>query len=703
MSRRIVAFDLETCLIAPGQQAPQLVCLTWQEGERGEAKIVDWRKAEAVLRPLLEDPNVVFVGHNVAFDFAVICEWCPALKDLVFQAYADDRVTDTMIRQRLLDIAAGVAKGRLLPNGKHMPALYDLASLARRNTAMVLTKDAWRLSYAGFLEYPLEQWPERALELQAIAREKLREIDAKIAIIEANNTKKRAKDLAKALVKERQMLTDMIDGEASRCTEYALDDTRATAGVHFAQEKHVKYLDDQYRQTRYYFALHLSSAWGICVDGPGVQRLKAVIEAEKDEVEDELRAAGLVREDGTCDMKAAKARMVHVCREEGLQILFTDKHFDKQDPCKAGDACEEHIKLDADACDRTEDDLLIAFATRKTLTKQLTTDIPALEAGVYYPIHTRYWLAETGRSTSSKPNIQNQSKRPGFRESFISRPGYLFFQNDFATLELYTLAQCCVTWLGYSKLAETLLSGKDPHLMVAATILRKPYEWCVANKHLSEVKKARSQAKPANFGFAGGMGAPKFVYSTRKQVIATEGREAWEAMELTVERVRRLKQEWFETYPEMKEYLDRAGRLCDTDDGLSNVVTLFSNRHRGRATYCATANNGFQALGSDIAKTAMWRVAQAQYVDKKSPLFGTRTVAFVHDEIIGEARAEIIHEAAFELRRVMTAAANEWLPDVPMVEEKMDPIAMKRWSKKAVQRFDATGRLIAWDAELLAA
>jgi DNA polymerase-1 len=702
VSRRVVAFDLETCLIEPGLQAPQLVCLTWQEGEFGEAHIVDRFRAESILRPLLEDKDVVFVGHNVAFDFAVVCEWIPSLLDLVFQAYADDRVTDTMIRQRLLDIAAGVAKGRRLPNGKHMPALYDLASLARRNTGMVLLKDAWRLSYSGFLAYRLEQWPERALELQSLAREKLAEVDRKIKIIEDNNPKSKAKELTKALWKERQMLLDMIEGDASRCTEYPLDDARATSGVYFAQEKHIKYLDDQYRQTRYYFALHLSSTWGICVDGPGVQSLKAAIAAERDELEAELVEAGLVREDGTCDMKAAKARMVAVCREQGLDIIFTDKHHDKDDPCKAGDACEEHIKLDADACDRTEDDLLIAFATRKTLTKQLTTDIPALEKGVYFPIHTKYWLAETGRSTSSKPNIQNQSNRPGFRESFIARPGCLFFQNDFATLELYTLAQCCVSWLGYSKLAETLLSGKDPHLMVAATILRKPYEWCLENKNLPEVKKARKQAKPANFGFAGGMGAEKFVYSTRKQVVAIEGREAWEAMELTVERVRRLKQEWFETYPEMREYLARAGKLCE-EDGYANVVTLFSNRHRGRASYCATANNGFQTLGSDIAKTAMWRVAQAQYVDRNSPLFGTRTVAFVHDEIIGEARAEIIHEAAFELRRVMTAAANEWLPDVPMVEEKMDPVAMKRWSKKAVQRFDATGRLIAWDAELLAA
>src|SRR5258706_5838533 len=101
-----LVIDSETCLIVPGLLAPPLVCVTWQRpGE--EAGIEHHSTAEPRLRAWLEDPETLFIGHNVAFDMAVFAERFPDLRPLIFTAYKACRVTDTMIRQWLLDNAAG--------------------------------------------------------------------------------------------------------------------------------------------------------------------------------------------------------------------------------------------------------------------------------------------------------------------------------------------------------------------------------------------------------------------------------------------------------------------------------------------------------------------------------------------------------------------------------------------------------------------
>lgn len=732
---RVVGFDTETKLIRPACLAPQLVCVTWQ-WSGGAPQIVPLDLALPILEEILRADRIV--GHNVAYDMGVIAEAFPGLRRAVFNAYDEDRVTDTQIRQQLLDIAAGCYRGSVSAKGKRRILGYTLEELARRCANIELQKDEWRLSYGEFLGIPLSGWADKARELQAAARVRLAELEARDV----------TKDDQKAHDKAVASLRSMIEGDPERARTYPLDDARATLAVYLAQEKHAAYLADQFRQVRAAFALHLNSCWGLRTDAEGVQRLRAAIEAEHEEVDEEMRELGLVRENGVRDTKAAKRLMIRLCAEEEIPVVRTDAHFAEKKtwaqrlaegeaenaaliaagkkpkkvkprctdidgkPLDDGhDDCAEHICLDADACERTGDDVMMAYAERTTLGKQLSNDIPALEKGTEYPVHTRYGLAGTGRSTSSKPNIQNQSKRAGFREAFVPRPGMLFAEADFPTLELYTLAQCCVSWLGESKLAAALNGGMDPHLWVAAIILGTTYEDALKNKKDPEVKKARQLAKPANFGFPGGMGITKFVASTRKSVIKQDGRAAWEAMGLDEPRAKKLKDEWLTAWPEMGRYFKRVRDLCDNDSNLATAVTLFTNRTRGRATYCATANNGFQAMGADCAKEAAWRIARAQYVGTPSlswekanpgtlsPLFNARGVAFVHDEFISEVPDnDTAHDAAYEQAALMVEGANIYLPDVPIPMSKMEPLLMRRWAKSAVSTFDASGRLIPWAA-----
>lgn len=704
---RVVAFDTETALIRPAQLAPPLVCLTWQScDERGGdvdgPHILHQSDVEIVVQPWLADPKIRLVLHNASYDMAVLGAAYPALLPAIFAAYDADRVTDTMIRQQLLDIAIG-----RYPKGARAKGAFTLETLAKRCAGIELQKDGWRLSYANFIDTPLDAWPAKALEVQAAARPRLAELEARAAA---------SKDEAKALADEIKGLREMIESDPRQCLRYPLEDARATLAVYLAQEKHRTFLEDQYRQARAAFALHLSSAWGLRTDRDGVEILRRETQVELEECEAELIEAGLVRTDGTRDTKAAKARMISVCLGAGLEIPRTDAHDPRKTatPCEKRD-CAEHVSLDAEACEETEDEILIRYAELSTLKKVLSNDIKALEGGTQYPIHTRYGLAETGRTTSSKPNIQNWARgrkckacdgqgegcgvcggtgtRAGAREAFIPRPGRVFAQADFPQLELYTLAQVCVSRFRRSTLADILNAGLDPHLQVAARIVGIPqYEEAklalkdkTHPKHKA-VKEARGAAKPLNFGLPGGIGVDSYVDY------------AWKGYGVRVarDRARELIAVWRSTLPEMGQHFAFANAACDNDSNRAIVETLWTKRTRANATYCAACNSPFQALGADCAKRAAWLISKACYVEPSSPLFNARMVAFIHDEFILEIDdTPSAHDAAVELARLMVEGANVYLPDVPIPLAKMEPLLMRRWSKKA-EPVIVDGRLVPW-------
>ncbi len=660
-----------------------MACLTYQE-EGQPAQILHHADAHERLKIWFRSGQNIFIGHNVAYDMAVLCERYPDLRKDIFRAYDESRVADTMIRQQLLDIASGKSRGKRREQ-------YTLETLAKKCAGMQLQKDGWRLSYGEFIGVPLERWASKAREVQAAAVPRAAALQASLATAPKGDKK--------AIAKELEGLQLMIASAPEQCVKYPLDDARATFAVYQAQEKHSAFLEDQFRQTRAAFWLHLSSAWGIRTDEHGVEVLRRETQAELDEVQEELQLGGLVRANGVRDTKAAMRRMIETCRAQGVKVPRTDAHDPKKtnNLCPLGDACEQHVCLDAEACEDSEDPLLEKYALFSTLKKILSNDVEAVRKGVTYPLHTRYGLAATGRTTSSKPNIQNVSKRPGLREVYVPRPGMLFFECDYPTLELYTLAQCCVSWLGQSKLAEVLLSGKDPHLWVASIILKTTYEDVEARFAAGDkdVKRARQIAKPANFGFPGGLGADSFLAFTKGSMPKAKFLE----LGLTAEFVREeLKPQWFKAYPEMPHYFARVNALCDNESGKAFVETLFTKRFRGDASYCAACNNGFQALGVDCAKEAGWRIAKAQYVEEDSPLFNTRTVAFVHDEFIGEVvdEPQAAHAAGYELARLMREGANKYLPDVPIPMSKMKPVLMRRWSKDAETVHDANGCLVPW-------
>lgn len=188
--------------------------------------------------------------------------------------------------------------------------------------------------------------------------------------------------------------------------------------------------------------------------------------------------------------------------------------------------------------------------------------------------------------------------------------------------------------------------------------------------------------KSLNFGLPGGMGPARLAESARKGygVIMSE-REA-------AERREQFAQRWREYRP----YLKYISRL--TQNGDATITQMFSGRKRGGCGFTDGANTYFQGLTADGAKRALVNVTEECYAKPDSPLYGSRPLLLLYDEILAEVPIAQAHEAAHRLAEVMCSSMREYLPDVPVTAS---PALMTRWIKGAEPRFDAANRLIPWD------
>jgi len=617
---KVVAYDTETALIRPGKAAAELVCMTYVV-DGGKPSICLADEACALLRGWLQDPECTLVGHNVAYDEAVPSAYDDSLLPLFFEAHLAGRITDTMLRERLIMIASGQGKMHF-SNGKWTKTRYDLGSVSAKYTgALAVNKeDPWRLRYAELRGTPLSHWPDEA-------------------------------------------------------KGYALADASATWRVYAAQERAAPdpVLRDQYRQTYHAFALQLCSVWGLRTDEASVAAVRAGLEERREELRADLVAAGLVRSNGSKDTKRAAALLQGFCTAKGIAPALT----------KTGG-----IQLDADACSRVEEPLFSAYADWSTVGKMLSNDVAMLEKGMHEPIHSRFFLAETGRSISSKPNIQNVSKKLGVREGFVPRRGLVYLQCDIPGLELHTLAECCHIFCGYSKLGDALAAGRSPHNMMAGRLLNQSEEWITANGKDPKVKEMRQLSKALNFGLPGGLGADRFIDFARAQYGVSIDKAAFKI----------LRGNWLEQWPEMSDYFAYANGRISERGGTCTLLQPYSYRVRGGCSYTVACNGPFQAMGADLAKAALCEIQRRCYVEKGSELYGSRTVNFVHDEYILETSEARLHEKGAELADAIVEIGNVWIPRVPFIRSKFEPTAMRRWSKNA-EVVLVDGRLQVWGAK----
>ncbi|MFN9603687.1 MAG: DNA polymerase, partial [Planctomycetota bacterium] len=304
-----------------------------------------------------------------------------------------------------------------------------------------------------------------------------------------------------------------------------------------------------------------------------------------------------------------------------------------------------------------------AYCTYKELTK-LRTFFDALSQPV---IHPRYRvLVRTGRTSCSSPNIQQLPRSSHIREAVVPRPGYLFLIIDYAAIELRTLAAVCQQRYGFSKLADVIRAGTDPHSYTAAMFTGVTLEQF---QQLPNKKQLRQQAKAVNFGIPGGLGAA---------ALATYAKHSY-GVQMTIDQATKFRTMLTEqVYPELRLYL--ATNYTEPQD----TVCTLTGRIRAGVTYTMARNTPFSGLAADGAKLAMWQLLRAGY----------RVVAFVHDEFIIELPADADHTAqAGHVEHICCQAMQQLVGTIPV---ECEYALAERWYKQATAVRDPDGKLIPW-------
>jgi DNA polymerase-1 len=469
----------------------------------------------------------------------------------------------------------------------------------------------------------------------------------------------------------RELEATPVDQWPKAARDYAISDVQHTAELWLKIRDLPQYVSwdaTQSFQARAAWGLHLSSAWGLRTDRLAVRELQNALDVKVQACNAVLREHGVLRRDGTREQKQVEA------------FVWADYAQRGEQPPKTPTG---RPKCDTDALKSCTHPALVALRDSSASRTLLGTFVPVLESGTKLPINPGYTvIRESGRTSAHNPNIQNLPRDGGVRECFVAREGYLYACADFHVAELVCLAQVLLKLFGESAMADALRSGKDLHLTTASMILERGYEDTV--KAYSEgdkaAKSARQLAKALNFGVPGGMAAPKLRDYMEGYGIKMSEAEAGG-----------LRNRWLALYPEMGRYFRHLKGLSRM--GEFTAVHPLTGFVRGGVEYTSGANHFFQHLCSQVAKQAIWEVSLECYTVPTSPLFGSRIVAFIHDELLLESPEAVAPEAADRLAKVMQSAAAYWLPDL---ELHADAHLMRRWFKSAGPVRDASGRLLPW-------
>lgn len=653
MTSSVLATDAETFLITRSMPAPQSVCWSWSDSD---TLLVPWEGPSPYQRFRdAYDRGDVICGHNFMFDLAVLAVEDRSLLPRVFDGLETGQLRCTMIREQLIRISRG--EGRFVTvaddedDDRTERTRFDLGSTAWRWLRhFVNKKDVWRKRYGELYLKPLSEWPEAAVS-------------------------------------------------------YAVEDAKVTKRVYDAQQGYIDYyhqgtLPDEIPQHTYAWALKLVSLWGVRTEREAVQRLKEKLTKRQADAIAALLPAGIFRVGGTKKapkyvrtMETIRAKVAAAYAELGEPVPLTKKG-----------AVSTATKTLREAGVR--DKSLATLADALGAMKLLSSFIPVLESGTEAPICADYnVLVESGRTSCRNPNMQQLPRgtedkyvdgvlvEHGYkpRECFIARPGHAWVSVDYEMAELVAQGQMCLDVVGFSVLAEQINAGMKPILAFAAKLAGMTYE--EAERALKDknhpqhglIKKRRQDSKAVMYGLPGGM-----RYKKLWQTMVAAGAD------IDLGTARMYEDAWRAEYPEFPALFRDVQSHVGSDYGSTGtIIQLRSGRIRGGCDYPAGCNTRFQGLVADAWKLSLkWTVREC-YMERKSPLFGTRLVVGAHDESVIEPKLGRVHDAGYRLAELMKKAAKVFMPDMKMEAE---PAAMLRWTKESFARFDGQGRLIPCDA-----
>ena len=702
-----LAIDTETEVIEDRAKVPRLVLASASDGGRhvivAEDQVADF---------LLAHADKLWIMFNAAFDFWVLHEHLghhgnDAAKQLLWDKADNGELRDGMLLAQLVAIARGAE-----PTGRG----FSLGDLADKHGVVGVDKNAdahYRMGYAQLIGRDLADVEDPGWFVYA-ARDAAATLEVYDRVLEEALTLSGRLGVAHDTIAAWGPLTETVQVRAAialtaatrrgfgidaRCVEQTRSDLRVR----------IRELAMQIEET-------ISQDHGLSID-------------------DRLFKYG---DDGELDFTDAGAprkstKSLQLVLLQIKQLVDPGDRLDLPRQPKGGGITTKA----EDWRPLSDSHLAIKFWLELEKQRKTLSLLPKLGDRV----HPRYRvLVKTGRTSSSRPNIQQVPRDGAIRGVYVPSPGHVLVGADYNCIEMVTLAQVCLDRFGISRVAELLHRGYDLHAYTAARLLDKDYEEFLSMKATEpgEFGKWRQRAKAINFGVPGGMGAA----ALRDYAASTYG------VTLTKQEARDWRQTLIdEVFPELSQYLHEdtlgllAGNLgCSTDklrwgvggqaehqgwlapylrrlieghrysrngspysehmmskawdvledvsQGSESAVSrhhagpalaerLFqrtigtpTGRLRGGCTYAAARNTAFQGLAADGAKLALFELARRGY----------HIVAFIHDEILIEVRADDDPRACGEeLGAIMCEQMRRVVPDVAV--SVGDPVIMERWEK----------------------
>lgn len=231
-------------------------------------------------------------------------------------------------------------------------------------------------------------------------------------------------------------------------------------------------------------------------------------------------------------------------------------------------------------------------------------------------IHTLFHqtLTQTGRLSSSDPNLQNISVRDEegkeIRKAFIPSPGNVLISADYSQIELRMLAHMA----NETSMQDAFCHGADIHQRTAAQIFD------VEERDVTSAM--RRSAKTVNFGI---------IYGQSDYGLS-------EQLDITVIEAREFMEKYFACYPRIHSFMEENIAYCEAH---GYVKTLFERRRYideikdknfmirsfGKR---AAMNAPIQGSAADLIKLAMVKI----YREMKKRGMRSKMILQIHDELI---------------------------------------------------------------------
>lgn len=315
--------------------------------------------------------------------------------------------------------------------------------------------------------------------------------------------------------------------------------------------------------------------------------------------------------------------------------------------------------------------------------------------GVVHCTYNQYG-ADTGRFSSSEPNLQNIPKDNRFRKMFIARPGHMLVSCDYTQQEVYILAALA----NDESMKSAYNNGMDFYAYMASIVFDMPYEECTKTGSHSEL---RGQMKSIVLGLNYDMGLKSLARDIKKSVEETKA--IYNKFFEKCPRIKEFRQKnldfakkngYVETVLGRKRYfnaLHKPDFECKNKDVLDVLLSLkrpeainkliedakkegieiIDRRSQKVFETRQVVNSVIQGSAADMTKLAMIQACK----DENLKRLGCQVLLQIHDEIIAEFPEETAEEGGKALAALMVDVGS----DLIGLKMKCDPSVMKVWQK----------------------